>query len=702
MPFTPLSVCPALRIVVPFALGIYGGDHLFFERVRVSYLSLSLFAVLLLLILWGIYAFVGRYALRNLFGYLTFGGFFVVGVCWSNICLQNTEAGFSSSTAVYRAVITDKPEEKEKSILCRARLLSVPDSLAPHPFNHPSVILYLAPDSAGRAIGRGDEILFCGRLSLPQPKGNPNEFDYSRYLIRKGISGTAYLASGQWLTIGHHAPASLVAYASDCRDSVLGHYASLGFEGDTFAILSALTVGYKDDLSETVLESFSVSGASHILALSGLHIGFLYSFLLFFLNQIPRSHVLLQPVRLILLLSVLWGFAILTGLSPSVVRSVIMFSLLAVSALFAHRPVSLNTLSVAALGMLIYQPGWLFDVGFQLSFVAVLSILLIYPRLYSRLSFENFWMKKIWGLAAVSIAAQIGTAPLVLFYFSRYSVHFLLTNIIVIPLVTLIIYIAIAMLLLSALPVISRIVASGLQYLIDLLHQIVTGIEHLPFASIDRVWADRAEIVLAYLIIASFTVYFAGRKSRPLVVGLGLVFLLATYRVVTIELNRPQQSIIFYNVRNCPAVHCVSPNGSSWLACADSLSDHKRLTRVVSNYWNRIRLSSPVVIGGDYADPHFVRHDNLLTFGGKRVYIVCDDRWKYRRSEAPLKIHYLYLCRGYTGRLEHLTTLFEVERFVLDPSLSDLRLKAFQAECDSLNIPYTSLSEQASYFKTSL
>lgn len=696
------STCPALRLVIPLALGIFCGDYLFFERTQLPFLSFPVSCMLSFVVLCAGYRFIKHHVLRQMFGYLTFSGFLIIGVCWANIRLQNVAADFPSSASFYHALVTDKPEKKGKSILLRACLSGVPDSLASDTFNDKSVLLYLAPDSAGESIRRGDEILFSARLSSPEHRGNPDEFDYHRYLTRKGISGTAYLSSGQWQIVGHHTPASITAYASDCRDRILRFYAGLGFEGDTFAILSALTVGYKDDLSETVVESFSVSGASHILALSGLHIGFLYAFLLFLLRRLPLSSVLMRWIRLIIILFVLWGFALLTGLSPSVVRSVIMFSLLAVSVVSASRSISLNTLSVAALGMLLYDPGWLFDVGFQLSFVAVASILLIYPRLYCSIDIEHSYLQKVWGLVAVSIAAQVGTAPLVLLYFSRYSVHFLLTNMIVIPLVTLIIYAAIVMLLFSFLPVLSQFIAWVLMFLINLLHQIVAGVESLPFASIDGVWVCRFEIVLIYLIIAFFLVYIVRHNPRPLICGLGVVFLLLTYRIGELERDRPQQSIVFYNVRNCPAVHCISPNGDSWLAYADSLSDHKRLTRVASNYWNRLRLSSPVVVTTDYADSHFIRKDGLLVFGGRRVYIVCDDRWKYRNAEIPLRIDYLYLCRGYSGRLEQLTAIFEIGHLILDPSLSDYRRNSFQAECEALKMPCISLSGQASYFKTTI
>lgn len=697
-----LSAYPALRLTVPFALGIFFGDYLFFENVHLSPVVMIVFSALFLLALALIYRLVQRYALRTLFGFVAFLGLLTFGTFWSNIKVGESIVDFPSSETVYRAVITDLPKVKERSVHCRAQLLDVPGLPEADALNDRVILLYVAPDSAGQTIRRGDEILFSARLSLPPPGGNPEEFDYGRYLIRKGVSGTAYLASGRWQLVAHHPPNSIMAYASDGMDRLLRYYRVMGFEGDAYAILSALTVGYTADLSESVTEAFAATGVSHVLALSGMHIGFLYLFLLFFLNRLPRSSMLMQIVRLVVVLVVLWAFAILTGLSPSVVRSVVMFSLLALSMFFAGHSISMNTLAVAAFGMLLYDPGWLFDVGFQLSFAAVIAILVLYPWLSERVRITNPILKSIWAVMAVSVVAQIGTMPLTLLYFSRYSVHFLLANIIVVPFTTGLIYLSIVMLLLSLFFAGNALMTSAMTFLIDLLVVIVKEIQGLPFATVDGIWLYRVESLLIYLIIAFIFVFLVRRKPRPLLWGLALILAFTAYRTAMIARDRPDQSIVFYNVRNCPAVHCISPNGDSWLAYADSLPDHRRLTRVASNYWNRLRLRTPAINTGNFACADFVRQDGLLAFGGQRIYIVNDNRWRDKSADAPLRVDFLYLCRGFNGRLDELTATFDIGHLVLDASLSEYRRKALQAECERLGIAFTAVSAEASFFKTTV
>ena len=227
-----------------------------------------------------------------------------------------------------------------------------------------------------------------------------------------------------------------------------------GVSGDELAVLSALTIGDKEELSESIVETYSVAGASHVLALSGLHIGFISALLLFVLSPLWIRWRFLKPFLFLSVILLLWGFAFLTGLSSSVVRAVVMCSFGLLSMLIpACRKLTLNTLGVTAFLMLLFNPVWLFDVGFQLSFSAVAAIVLLQPGLYGLLSVKNRLLRKAWGLVTVSVAAQIGTAPLVMLYFSRFSTHFLLTNLLVIPLVSLIVYAAVILLVLTPFPV---------------------------------------------------------------------------------------------------------------------------------------------------------------------------------------------------------------------------------------------------------
>lgn len=685
MPFASLHRYPFLRLLLPLMAGIVCGDLLYFHTFFISFpLFASAFSFLFLAVFLS--HFLTRFSFRWLFGLSVTLLFFVLGAGGMNLRLQQTQYPFSRSEEVVRhVVLTGKPEKKEHSLLCRVRTEE-----------GKRVLLYLAPDSTAQQWQGGEELLVSARIAPPANNGNPDEFDYVRYLRRRGIAGTAYVATGHWQLLTQRGETSLLQKALSYREKILGIYRKLGFEGDSFAVLSALTVGYKEELSEDIRETYSVSGASHVLALSGLHIGFLYAVLCFVMRGLRGRGAAMRFLRAGVIVLLLWGFAFFTGLSPSVVRSVIMFSVFALAGAFVRRGIPMNTLAATALFMLVACPGWLFDVGFQLSFCAVAAILLMYPRLYRQLPVTNRFVKKVWALLAVSLVAQVGTVPLVLLYFSRFSTHFLLTNLLVIPLVSFIMYAAVLLLLATPFPALQGALAAGVRWLVEALNGSVRWVERLPFSSVDGVWTDGVEVVCFYLSVLLLLYYIVCRRHRCLL-ALGVCILAGgSYHLARAVAHRPRSCIRFYNVRGCAAVHCIAADGRSWLAYADSLPDTKRLSRAVSGYWNRHRLQAPLPVTTDYLSDRFSRQGGILAFGNKRICVVNDNKSRNKTSSCPLFIDYLYLCKGYGGEVEGLAGLFAVDTVILDASLSDYRKEALISECRRLGIKILSLSDEGS------
>lgn len=694
MPLTSLHRYPFLRLLLPLIIGIYVGDALFFRGYLFPLLGLWL-SILSLFVLVCASHFLKRYTLRWLFGTLLTLLCVVSGSGLMNIQLQHARMPSTKAETVYRAVITEKPEVKERSICCRVLLTQRCDSLARVTLSN-NALLYVARDTLSEQLQSGEELLFSSRITLPESNGNPDEFDYPRYLLRKQLCGTGFVASGAWQKLTHKRTSTLQQQALEWREQILTLYRQLGFQEDALAVLSALTVGSKEELSEEIQESYSVSGASHVLALSGMHIGLLYGLLLFCLRVFPSQWKGVRLLRVCVILLLLWGFAFFTGLSPSVVRSVIMCSLFSLSSLFDRSSFSMNTLSVAAFFMLLCRPAWLFDVGFQLSFCAVASILLIQPRIYRLLSVGHVISKYVWGLITVSIAAQLGTAPLVILYFSRYSTHFLLTNLLVIPLVLIIMYAAVLLLLLTPLPWFQSAVAFVLKALLEALNASVRWVEQLPWASFDNIWLYPFEAFLLYLVLLGGIGYWHSRKAMNLIACLFCLLLLCTFHAVMLVNDRPSKSLLFYNVQGCPAVHCLAADGRSWLAYADTLPDEKRLERAVSRYWQHLHLDAPYPVTTDYDDSLFCFRNRILSFSGQRVCLVYDNRWLHKTASRPLSIDYLYLCKGYEGRLKWLTALFSFRTVIIDASLPNYRREAFEQECRQLGIHFISLAEKGS------
>lgn len=691
---------PFFRLAVPWMLGIYCGDRFSdsFSEPLWGFLACILWACLSFL-----FYFSERYSWRWCFGVSL--NLFCLAGGWLSVNLQlktAAETEFPKEEAVYRLRVNDFPEVRERTFLCRVWLKERHDSLGIHPVNK-QAILYFQRDSLSSRLQMGEELWVRSRISPPVSARNFDEFDYARYLIRKGISGTGFVASGHWQFSECRKEKEGIAtvlyrLAASYRTQIENLYRRLGIEGDELAVLSALTLGDKTDLSESVRESYSVAGVSHVLALSGLHIGLLYALAFFLLRPLLLGGQSGRFLRSLLLILLLWLFAFFTGLSPSVVRSAAMFSIWALADLCGRQSFSLNTLALTAWLMLLVRPVWLFDVGFQLSFAAVLSILLFQPFLYRLCPVRHRAGTYLWGLVSVSVAAQLGTAPLVLFYFSRFSTHFLLTNLLVVPLVTLILYAAVVLLLLTPMSGLQAVAAVGLEKMLRMLNLLVRWVEQLPYASVDGIWLYPLEVAGCYLVLGAFFCYLCHRRYARLVTALVLLAAWGAVHSFAVWTDRPRTSIVFYNVRGCPAVHCIESSGHSCIQYADSLSNRQRLRQTAANYWHHCHLCPPAEGSRDSVGQHFFRRQQLICWHGQRVCMVTDNRWKQQRTDdgAVCRVDYLYICKGYTGQLAALTRLFLPGCVILDSSLSDYRRNRLKEECQQNHLHFISLSDEGS------
>ena len=277
------------------------------------------------------------------------------------------------------------------------------------------------------------------------------------------------------------------------RAKLLERLKGEGMEGDAYAVVAAMALGDKSALTKELKNVYSITGASHVLALSGLHLGIIYTMISFLI--VGRRW---QAVSQLLCILSIWAFVFLVGMSVSVVRSAIMLTVYALLSLGHRDKMSVNTLAFAALVMLMVSPRSLFDIGFQMSFMAVLSILLWMPVFMGvfpeRYLMEHRWVKWCWGMVAVSVAAQTGVAPLIAYYFGRFSSYFLLTNFIVIPAATLILYLSLIVLLVPRL-------AYLLLYIVTKLNAVLSYIAMIPGASIDGLHPTLLQVSMVYVII---------------------------------------------------------------------------------------------------------------------------------------------------------------------------------------------------------
>ena len=386
--------------------------------------------------------------------------------------LKDTEVDYLDTTILFGIHIQSEGQERAKTIRYEASLE-----------DGKKILLYLQKDSLPMPH-EGDILLVETSIHRGDTLG---DFDYGMYLRRQGIVGTAWAHRGNWQIVGHQPIKGIKAMAQQCQQFLHKQYQKMGVDGKELGIMSALTLGYREELDKEVQQSFSASGAMHVLAVSGLHTGIVWGILMWVLTlggwckpmyEEKGKRWLLGVVILVLL----WIYAFVTGLSPSVMRSALMLSFWELTYLMERHTSRWNPILAAAVIILLINPLALWSVSFQLSFAAVMGIMLIASWMQQHIRLRSSWSKYFGGLLIVSIGAQLATMPLTLYYFGQTSNYFALTNLIVIPLAYIVLLLGLSTLAFSWC-IVGEWLGIAAKWSTWLMRQAVERIEALPYST---------------------------------------------------------------------------------------------------------------------------------------------------------------------------------------------------------------------------
>lgn len=474
-----------------------------------SLLSFLLFPIPLLPFILGIIAVMTVMAIATPSRRETilFGGALAVFFCFSfwHTGQQWNATQCDLPEGTYCVRVQDAPVESQQRLRVSAELVSVTDSTSTRPLNG-RAYLYFERDSL-LTLTEGDILYVQTRVFCPSPN-LPYGFDYGRYLRLESYSGIGYVRSGEWYDAGHAAPRSFLAHVRHFRSRLEQqlHFLPKQERG----VLESLILGDRTHLDSDIRASFATAGAMHILAVSGMHVGILAGLITTLISLFVGSRPLYQAtsrrwLKATLPCLFLILYAILTGLSPSVVRSVLMFILLQIGHIVRPKRLPLNTLAASAVIILIFRPLDLYKSGFLLSYSAVLGILLLLPFLEQMLHTQRLhWLPRYFvGIVLVSLCAWLATAPWSLHFFHHLPLHFLLTNIGILPWVSLVLiplYLLFA--LLGQIPFIGGILASALRISLHALCQYISWIASLPAAQLTGYITLPMAVTLCVLVLS--------------------------------------------------------------------------------------------------------------------------------------------------------------------------------------------------------
>ncbi len=688
-----LKRIPLVRLLLPFITGIsiqYNFNAPYYLLIPVGVLLL-----ISLSIIW-IY-FRSHLAFRFcwVYGVILTGFILVCSMCLTQRAIQvSSFINHAGKGDLIAARIAETPTERNQWYR------AVIEPLAFFEDGHMiktrgKAIAWFEKDDYSSRLAVGDQIVIPNNFIEIRNYGNPFEFNYRGFLRIQGIFGETYISQDQWFIYGQNEKQTVMSVAGRLREKLLNILRQNGLDGREYAVAGALILGNRTDLDRDTKHMYAASGAMHILAVSGLHVGILYlvvNWLLGFIG-ILRNH---SCYRAAIVIFVIWCYAILTGLSPSVTRSAIMFSFVSAAVIIKGTPNILNTLASSAFIQLMINPLELYKVGFQLSYVAVTGIARYYQFIYSALKFSNPVLRKLWALISVSLSAQILVFPLGIYYFNHFPNYFLLTSIIAVPLAMIILSSGLVLFTFSLIPGLAIYPAWFLKATLKLLNNTTEIISGLPFSYTSDLTIGIAQLIIIYGIIISVLQFLKLKKAYLLKISLILAITGLLVRADSKLSKADRQMFIVYNTGNYSLFSFISGNNNFIMTGRDSdtgkdevpyaasgaaLYLQTTFTETVS--FQELFDDEPVLLPG-----YLVSRGGFVDFSGYRIFFAGKDTILPYEVIDPVPVDLIVV----SGRLNTcITELFRIimpGHVVFDPSVPHYLKNELIYHCEISNINY--------------
>lgn len=687
-----MNVCsrfPFVRLLVPLIAGIllsYYCSVYVVIPIWILYIITISGVIFLLLLHFGSNKVIS-YKVRWIDGMALNGILVIIGwAITSSTFLQNQPRHFSAfqgDDKAYIARIIEQPIARQRSIKVLLTVTEIRDSATTYA-TEGNLLCYIKTDSLFVPPKYGDVIVFHKKPGLPEKPGNPGEFNYAAYLANQGIFHTIYLSQDDFRVLSTGKGNPLKSFALNTRTGFLNLLAENGLKGKELSVAAALLAGFDDQLDADQRREYAGAGVIHILCVSGLHVGVLFLLAEFAFSFLRRRKYLavFKPVMIIL---VIWIYALITGMAPPVLRASLMFTLIIIGKAAQRQSNTFNTLALAAFILLILDPRLLFNVGFQLSFSAVAGIVAFQPSIRKLWKPVNPVIRYMWDLVTVSLAAQVFTAPLAVGYFHQFPDYFIISNLIAIPLSGIIIYTGLLMLFTSFIPFAGHIISLILIYELKLLNASVSYIEHLPGAVWDNIHLPGFGVILVIISMVSLFYWIASSRKVLLYVFLASVLFLVLGGVMrSYEISR-QQMIVFHKVNRHPVISFI--DGKDHIVLTDSIlgTDLSKagyqlngLKVMAGLHDPKVRFITEVNSTEEYWErtlPEF------FSFQGKRV-VILSGRCRLPENGDNVKVDYVLLCNNVRTPIDQIAGCFPGASLIVDASNSQKTIERLAKSAD--------------------
>lgn len=684
---------PGIRLVFPFMLGIIAAIESHATHSLAFYLSIFL------MVLLAVSIYQSSFHHRKLIGVLIHFILFFVGFQYTIDCTEKYRATHFSHYVKpndYLLVkVVDNLEEKEnsyKTILQIQQLVSDTNRLVTG-----QILAYFKKGNQADSINYGDQLVIKNKLNRVEEAKNPNQFDYGNYLDLNQINYQVFLDSVSWQKTGLNTGNKLVAFSQKMRQKLYTYLAINGVEGDQLKVASALLLGYRENLDKDLVKSYSSAGAMHVLAVSGLHVGILYLLLANFLklfSKIKNSRIWIA----LILIAILWFYALMTGMSASVMRSATMFTFIIIGDKIIDRKASIyNTLAISALVLILINPFIIYQVGFQLSYSAVLGIVYIQPKLYKLIYIKYKLLRPIWAITCVSIAAQIATFPLSLHYFHQFPVYFFISNLIVIPAAIGIFYLGIFLFVTAPFGGFSLVLGKIINALIWVLNQAIFITEKMAYSLIEEIAITIFETYLLYAVIITYLASLVYRQIRLVYFTGGLVVLFLAIQLSQQYQSTQQSNITFYSIKNETVFEFVAGKSTYFIGSKNLQNDWNTMLFNVNNNWNNQNITQKTYLDSDslpdnFQDENLYLANNIFAFKSKKVRLLNEENKNFTHSDFTL-------VTKENLKLLRKTAFNSTEKLIFDSDIRPYKTNYYLSSIDTNSVELIYLDKKYYSFK---
>ncbi len=678
-----ISQIPFIRIAIPFIAGILFADYFYnyykFESTTVFYTLLVLITVFVASFFIKAKYYKLQNILLNVFSLLIF---FTIAY---GLYTQKANGIKSIKT---RGLFIFKTEEvlKDKGINIQllANLLAVKKNDTVIQTEGIKTVIFLKNNKS--IIAPGDFIICKGNISNAKKAYIPYQFDYNKFLRYKGVASVAYFDENSFIVKPNNA-FNLKRYAFKLRVGLLNRLKKFDFNKSQLAVISAISLGERNGIDNDLYSRFSNAGLMHILAVSGMHVGILYLLLMFIFKPLTKNKKSSLIVYSIVLL-VLWAYAFITGLSSSVVRADVMFSIMLIGKMLSKKYNVFNAVFASAFILLVYNPFYLFQLGFQLSYLAVLGIIFFQRKLKNIYQTSNFLLKYIWEIVCVSLSAQLTTTGIALLYFHKFPTYFLLSNIMVLFIVSALFITALLFYIFSYLPVINWLIYKALYFSSWLLVKIIALVNNLPNVSVENIAWNNTDTFLFYTFILLLVFYIVFKKRYILFSSIMFLFLMfANYQYRHYKLQN-NTTIYLTNLSNNTALIYKHKKDVILNISYQNNYTSKEINYKLSGFLinNFASIKEIVHSSQNYLDidNHFYKTGNFLKINDKIFY-----RYSFRKIpklDKTLNVDFILIDKYFGEKIDDLFSNIQCKTLVLSPFIDDDKKNKLKNIANNFNV----------------